>query len=152
MICLATFCCQECVFFCIAYYGKLLKYFVYSYICLGVATVLYFIAEMVAISTATTSEQYNGFDYYYDVRDYPPRVHFFLMICGLIIAGAGVARIILFAIMRLRLREKYNIRGAFCDDCLYTWLCTPCATCQMMAEVDHQFELKGERTIFSRGV
>ncbi|XP_075248385.1 uncharacterized protein LOC142341342 [Convolutriloba macropyga] len=47
MICLATFCCPECVFFCISYYGKLLKYFIMSYVCVGISAFFYLIYYMV---------------------------------------------------------------------------------------------------------
>ncbi|XP_071496580.1 cornifelin-like [Diadema antillarum] len=37
--------------------------------------------------------------------------------------------------MRAQVRGRHNIQGTLMDDCCMTWLCGPCALCQLSREV-----------------
>jgi len=141
MICLATFCFPECVFFCIAYYAKQLKYFIISYALVGamsLVTMIYWISVFAAAGSGTNDAGVWG------------SVGVFWVLLWIAWGVVGVARVVLFAIVRLRIRETYNIRGTVIEDCFFALCCPDCVTCQMMAEIDHQMDLAGEKTIFNR--
>ncbi|XP_063721533.1 uncharacterized protein LOC134848116 [Symsagittifera roscoffensis] len=135
MICLASLCCWgECVFFCIAYYTKQTKLWAISF-CLMCAGAFFNTLPYVV----RMGDDWN-----------PTSYMIFMSFCALVALGAAVARFVIFTAVRARLRDTYNIRGTLLEDCCFAYWCAPCTTCQMMAEVDHQLDLQGERTIFSR--
>merc|ERR550539_1201324 len=43
-----------------------------------------------------------------------------------------------FCCNRGKIREKYNIKGTTCDDCLMCIPCCPCALFQIVAEAEQQ--------------
>ncbi|CAJ1063255.1 cornifelin homolog B [Xyrichtys novacula] len=37
--------------------------------------------------------------------------------------------------MRVHMRQRYDIKGTFCNDCVYATFCTSCTWCQMSREM-----------------
>ncbi|XP_020776281.1 cornifelin homolog B-like [Boleophthalmus pectinirostris] len=37
--------------------------------------------------------------------------------------------------MRVSMRHRYGIKGDMCNDCVYSFFCTPCSWCQMSREM-----------------
>ncbi|XP_075247976.1 uncharacterized protein LOC142341032 [Convolutriloba macropyga] len=141
MICLATFCCPECVFFCIAYYTKLLKIWGISFCLMMVAFVGWILCYTILIASGTLDPNDPS------VGAGLKTLYYF---CYAMASGAGVARLVIFMAVRYQMRGMYNIRGTLVEDCFFSCCCSSCVTCQMMAEVDHQLDMQGQKTIFNR--
>ncbi len=73
-------------------------------------------------------------DPYYDGG--PSGLQIFGWVCGVLSMGAGIVRLVVFVLMRMQIREKYNLRGTCVEDCCYSFWCASCVLCQMMAEVN----------------
>ena len=55
----------------------------------------------------------------------------------LVLGGSGGFFTLLSACLtRERIRDKYNIPGDGCEDCVCTYCCLPCVICQMHNQVD----------------